>query len=457
MILIHQLHAYNEFMYNKPSLRINTALWSYPDNPVTSDKGCNAGSLTDPGTYGFFYPSNLGHIDFNIFKNPSKTDLLKFQVPQSIEGNFAQINPRCNQTCITILGSDKDSEIHINELIEEEDLLLQVLWVSNLPEVVNDLYQRNQPFIILYWSPSDIINGNISFTSLRPPRNKHPHFEASTIAKYFYYHDMGNQLSENTFKLATKALRSLRIPEETFTQIFQNNENLTEFVMYCNLAKTIVQNMKGDLVTYLPERNVTLSIGGIYPNDGTKITKVFMLASIVTNEEVMSPGYSIEIQERNGGCQADQVLRNVIEYFNVGKIFGILGPACSETIQPIAGISRYLNIPIISYAAEAPDFDQDMYPYFFRTVGSNRQYEDVFIQFFRNFNWKRFATITEEGQKSTEYIVNMEKKFKKDNIESIADIKVTKQMNSSDIHNVSNNYLVVSFLICLFFCRISKI
>lgn len=50
-----------------------------------------------------------------------------------------------------------------------------------------------------------------------------------------------------------------------------------------------------------------------------------------------------------------------------------MGPACSDTIEPIAGVSKYFNIPIISYGAEGAIFSgQDDYPYFFRTIPENK-------------------------------------------------------------------------------------
>ncbi|KAL5280650.1 Vkr family protein [Megaselia abdita] len=424
------LHMHNP-MYKEPSLRINTAFWSYPDNPVTSNEAVNVGAVTNPGNYGLFYPKKFGYIDFNMLRNPSVFPNFQNTMNPS---NFT--SNRClNHTCIPILASDQDLDSDIQKLIDSENLFVEVFWIPNLSEEVYNLYADNKSFIILYWSPSEIINGKIDFAPINVTPHKYYNFEASTIGKYYHQYNSVGALSPDSFFSATEALKIFNVPKEMLFEMFKNEENLTDFEMSCEMAKRIVNQRSYDLGTILPDSNITMFIGGIYPQDGTKITQVLQRAIQVINRDVMPPGFSIKIQWRNGGCQEDRVLRNVIEYFNAGKIFGILGPACSETIQPIAGISRYLNIPIISYAAEAPVFNQDVYPYFFRTVGSNRQYEDVFIEFFKIFKWRRFATITEEGQKSTEYIINMEKKIKKDNVNSIVDIKVTKQMNPTDIKN----------------------
>ena len=51
------------------------------------------------------------------------------------------------------------------------------------------------------------------------------------------------------------------------------------------------------------------------------------------------------------------------------------GPACSDTVEPIAGVSRHYNVVVISYSAEGVLFsNRSQYPYFFRTIGENKQF-----------------------------------------------------------------------------------
>ncbi len=73
---------------------------------------------------------------------------------------------------------------------------------------------------------------------------------------------------------------------------------------------------------------------------------------------------------------------------------GVLGPACSNTVEAIAGVSkhyRYPSIPlsqpqpisatyvncrtaVVTYSAKGSTTGrEEKYPYFFRTVASNRQ------------------------------------------------------------------------------------
>ena len=67
-----------------------------------------------------------------------------------------------------------------------------------------------------------------------------------------------------------------------------------------------------------------------------------------------------------------------------------LGPACSNTVEPIAGVSKHYRTLVISYSAEGSiSNDQDKeFPYFFRTIAENKQYKWVLTvdSCFNNFS-----------------------------------------------------------------------
>ena len=57
-------------------------------------------------------------------------------------------------------------------------------------------------------------------------------------------------------------------------------------------------------------------------------------------------------------------------------LFYSLGPACSDTIEPIAGVSKHFRTVVISYGAEGSiASDGFKYPYFFRTIAENKEYK----------------------------------------------------------------------------------
>lgn len=52
------------------------------------------------------------------------------------------------------------------------------------------------------------------------------------------------------------------------------------------------------------------------------------------------------------------------------------GPACSDSVEPLAGVSKLYRTVVISYSAEGSSFsDRSKYPYFYRTIGENNQYK----------------------------------------------------------------------------------
>lgn len=59
---------------------------------------------------------------------------------------------------------------------------------------------------------------------------------------------------------------------------------------------------------------------------------------------------------------------------------GISGPACSETVESVAGVSKRFKTIAISYSAQGSSFsDRDKFPYFFRTIGETGQFKFVFF------------------------------------------------------------------------------
>ncbi|PNF24229.1 hypothetical protein B7P43_G15826 [Cryptotermes secundus] len=81
------------------------------------------------------------------------------------------------------------------------------------------------------------------------------------------------------------------------------------------------------------------------------------------------------------------------------------GPACSDTVEPLAGVTKHFRTVVISYSAEGSTFsDRSKYPYFFRTIGENTQYKFVYLQLFQKLGWEQVAALTEDGHKYTEYI-----------------------------------------------------
>ncbi|XP_023214374.1 gamma-aminobutyric acid type B receptor subunit 1-like [Centruroides sculpturatus] len=148
---------------------------------------------------------------------------------------------------------------------------------------------------------------------------------------------------------------------------------------------------------------------GIYNNKiNFYITAAQIAIDDVNKNQNILNQYKLTLLVNDGQCAADEVMKSFIGYVTNSTykdIIGILGPACSDTVEPIAGVAKHYNTIIISYSAEGALInDQDKYPYFFRTIPENSQFRHVYLQLFKQLNWNRVAALTEDGQKYPEYI-----------------------------------------------------
>lgn len=143
------------------------------------------------------------------------------------------------------------------------------------------------------------------------------------------------------------------------------------------------------------------------------IAPAFIMGVEAVNEDPsILKGFKFKHIVLNGACEPDVVMAQfikVITSFSRTKQLkitaGIVGPACSDTVVPLAGVSKHYHIPIISYGAEGAIFtDQNEYPYFFRTIPENKIFRFVYLELFRELGWKRIGSLTEDGQRYSEYI-----------------------------------------------------
>lgn len=116
---------------------------------------------------------------------------------------------------------------------------------------------------------------------------------------------------------------------------------------------------------------------------------------------------------------------------------------------------------MISYAAEGASFtDRKKYPNFFATVGDNRQYEQVYVELFQRMDWKRVVALSEDGQKYTEYISQMEH-LPKDKLIELKNKKFPKSFTDDKMKKVLSciywdaNLNFINFL--LFFLVLARV
>lgn len=140
-----------------------------------------------------------------------------------------------------------------------------------------------------------------------------------------------------------------------------------------------------------------------------------MAVNDINSNKTILGKYKLQYYVNNDACESDLLMAQFIffirEFTKKHKLkntIGIVGPTCSDTLVPLAGVQKHYKIPVISYGAEGAILsDQEKYPFFFRTIPENKIYSDVFAELFMKLGWKRIASITEEGQRYSEYVTPM--------------------------------------------------
>ena len=115
------------------------------------------------------------------------------------------------------------------------------------------------------------------------------------------------------------------------------------------------------------------------------------------NSDILT-NHNLVLSINDGKCEADVVMKRFIDIIktkdtsrfrstvgmlgnkdSISKCVKIVfpGPACSDTVEPIAGVSKHFRTVVISYGAEGSisSDNSKSYPYFFRTIAENKEYK----------------------------------------------------------------------------------
>ncbi|GFR05086.1 insulin-like peptide receptor [Trichonephila clavata] len=178
-------------------------------------------------------------------------------------------------------------------------------------------------------------------------------------------------------------------------------------------------------------------ISGIYWKQGGVITAAKMAAKAINENDTLLANYNLTILERDGHCAADAVMNSFIHYVTnetYKTMVGILGPACSDTVEPIAGVAKHFNTIILSYSAEGALFsNRDKYPYFFRTIPENNQFRYVYMKLFKKLGYQRVAALTEDGQKYPEYLSYLQDSMESNGMTFLVNRKFPRDRDNLDM------------------------
>lgn len=323
-----------------------------------------------------------------------------------------------NASCAVLLASTPEaSKGMIRELIDSLNLRVKVAWIGpNLEPYVRNRMLSGKPVLFFNWKPN-VVSATENYTNVAFPR-------CEDLSNSFTFPSNCafeiNQLS----KVAWKGLRAAG-PEVvqvasaiSFTQ--KQYQDLTDSYkqndvrgVACSWLKNNVNMWKKWIPVDMPKKMI-IYIGGIFPISGINyssrgiIPAAQMAVNAINKNETVLKDYKLELLTEDGQCSADHVMRSFIRYVTskkFPKMVGILGPACTDTVEPIAGVSKHYHAIIISYSAEGTIFSNNKdYPYFFRTISSNKQFKHVYLPLFQRLGWTRVATLTQDGMRYPEYL-----------------------------------------------------
>ena len=468
---------------------LDLEVWVPPGHDVTNMEDSKLvkelGDIGPPGRFGWYIPAELDAPVHNYYKKwdkyigevhwtflRDKKVMEKFDV-DSRNMAFIYNNTRYNETsyncpedkctkgvytpahckntpCALLLTSTYTMDFaidHINEL----QLYVKVAFVGkNLKKTVDYLtaeYQKNRrdkSLLIMYYTPSEVILRERYFIRVTFPQCDYLNTNYSLGCKYEPYRIVKISWNKVEALGLLQHIRTFKFSEEDFDLLLDVFEQATDRSDLRQIACEWVKLRQGGWFIG-PETNV-IYIGGIFPlhessYNGPGIVQGAVMAQAMINDNPsILKDYKLHLMIENGKCRAESVMKIFIDYVTdayYNNLLGVLGPACSDTVEPLAGVSKLYRTVVISYSAEGSSFsDREKYPFFFRTIGENKDYQHVYLQLFKKLGWKRVAALTEDGQKYTEYISHMQTTQEKNDITIIANIKFPRDRDTSQMTRV---------------------
>lgn len=433
------------------------------------------GFIAPPGRFGWFVPSKLSSINDNWLTFANRETAARFDVDAStldtirnFTVHLASNSSHCQEpfcqdgiyipewcqekSCGLLLASYPDVTGFVVEHIEAMRLYVRVVWVgSNLKHLTETLTRElylnrssnstiDRSLAILHWTPSDVVPNERDFATIEFPRcgargsRVGCRYEPNKLTKIVW------SKLESAAKLAFDAINLAKFTGEMYEDLISRHNQLSgslpEEEIACGWMK---DNLNYTVNLWMPnivDSNI-LYVGGIFPMSesfysGHSISiAAWMAKNAINANNTVLRDYDLSLLADDGQCKSDMVMRSFINYIvhnQYDKLIGVLGPACSETVEPLVGVSKHYKTVVISYSAEGSSFnDRTKYPYFFRTIGENKQYKHVYLQLLKRFGWKRVASLAEDGQKYTEYISYMQDMLRDNGIVFVANVKFPRE------------------------------
>ncbi|XP_076631100.1 uncharacterized protein LOC143346666 [Colletes latitarsis] len=436
------------------------------------------GSVGPPGHFGWFVPTALSRLDDNWvtftrletaarfgvdettlsmiqrFTMDSNTGAYYCEKKECRQGMYVPERCQNAQPCALLLTSYPDVTDFLVPDIEQMKLYVKVAWVGphlkHLTDTLTREYMQavnnattkadNRSLVIMHWTPSSVIPNERDFVTIDFLRctaklmESGCNYESNRLTKLVW------AKLESIANMAFEAIKRASFTDVMYEDLIGRYNKLSGTVdeeeIACNWLK---DNLNYTLKNWMLEKSDknTLLVGGIFPMSASFYSgKSIMVSAAMAMEAInvnntLLPNYNLTLLANDGQCKSDMVMKSFIDFIyerHYHKLIGVLGPACSETVEPLIDISKHYKTVVISYSAEGSSFNnREKYPYFFRTIGENNQYKHVYLQLLKKLGWRRVASLTEDGQKYTEYISYMQDMLRDNGIVFVANAKFPKE------------------------------
>ncbi|KAG0710468.1 Insulin-like peptide receptor [Chionoecetes opilio] len=395
------------------------------------------------------------------------------------EGVFTP--PLCvDQHCATLfIGNHSDYNAFLKEQVEKESLLVRLAWVGpNLTPQFLCFFRGNKPIMFFDWWPNSLSNQDnfmpVSFPSCYSSYSVDPYlcnYELHALKKY-----MWKDLQKSA-KPAVEAVRRFFLSEQYYRELISNfttrNQNCSSNTtavqlpnqsqlvdeVACNWLKAGGKRVWYEWLPVQHDAKTVLWIGGIFPmsNESSvgfsskSLVNAARLAyqRINKNPDILLD-YEIKVINLNGGCRRETVLTAFMHHIrkesgdmDFAQMIGILGPACSDTVEPLVGVAETFKTVVMSYSAEGAIFNYSKFPYFFRTIPENKIYGTVYKKLFEQLQWKQVGALTEDSNKYSEYLsdllYNVTDGVKVTNVKMKTSdnvVEVSERLNKLDTHKI---------------------
>lgn len=276
---------------------------------------------------------------------------------------------------------------------------MNIIWLGENLKAVIDGYllpkyedqlndeEISKKFLVLHRVPSEIIDSNVEYEMITMPRceemvsNSHTNckYELMPLLKYytksltysnalltsFLNMDFEETGLRRVFELYDNATRRNNTSNQNTirkysTQLIESvnaSYKMTKYgrVMndvYNNVACEWIKQSKDIYVKWFDIENdmEEIFIGGIFPITAAGaaysglIPAVKMAEKAINSNSTILPNIRLTVLQTDGKCRADEVMKSFINiYMTYDRVLGVLGPACSETVEPIAGELYFIS------------------------------------------------------------------------------------------------------------------